>query len=162
MRMLQLLSNHLNTRSRLGDCFFILHHTSQQVASSPWITAKYSLIKKPSQHSPSSLTMWNKSSLEGELLDPPQLLTAVHLLEPASPRSLKLLNTPPQAWPCGTSQAWEDSFMIYTLPHCTTLNSPSWLDCLWKLQLFSHLTLEAALIESSSSHSQECSEHSLA
>ncbi|KAL0641478.1 hypothetical protein Bca4012_103060 [Brassica carinata] len=60
-----------------------------------------------------------------------------------------------------------DSFMIYTITPQHLLNSPSsWSACgsfsyLFS-HLFSHLTLEAALIKSSSSHSQECSEHSLA
>ncbi|KAL0684458.1 hypothetical protein Bca4012_051306 [Brassica carinata] len=57
-----------------------------------------------------------------------------------------------------------DSFMICTitpLQHLPNLPS-SWSACGSFSYLFSHLTLEAALIESSSSQSQECSEHSLA
>ncbi|WZZ03322.1 hypothetical protein YC2023_089243 [Brassica napus] len=57
-----------------------------------------------------------------------------------------------------------DSFMICIItPLQHLLNSPSsWIACGSFSYLFSHLTLEAALIESPSSHSQECSEHSLA
>ena len=74
VNMPQLLSNHLNSRSRLGDCFFILHYTTSPgcllFLNNHQVLSLNSRITEASQHSPSSLTMWNKSSLEGLLLEP--------------------------------------------------------------------------------------------
>ena len=109
--------------------------------------------------------MWNKSSLEGELLDSLHLLTAVHLLEPAPLWSFEVFSTLPlkldhvEQVKLGRAASWS---------HHQTLAAPSELaismECLWNLQLplqTAHTGSRLDRVAPSSSHSRECSEHSL-